>query len=221
MNINQFVGQAPPFEPFILVPWDQGADAWGTSQTFAPPPGGLFSGPQQMIWCALRPDGTKLLFWNREVVEDDERVRVEIYQDTGSGFTAIGSFDLGSGVGDLFLYGSKMATDGTIHTFLHGTSDFGNTYQLYHASLSTSNIVSSLHLIDTIDIDDNELVLLPNPLWNELALSSTEIAFGYPFQMGDPRFESPNELRVVRGDLTADPLNPTFTVETITSTILL
>jgi hypothetical protein len=224
-NANNFTGQPDPIEPFMLGKWDPAGDAWGTTQTFAAPSDVLAAqighGSGQLLWCRIRPDGSKILLWNRCVTEDDNRTRVEIYKDAGSGFVAMGSFDLGpfgSGGGRLVLYGSQMATDGTIHTFLLGTSDGGDTHQIYHASLSTADAISLLHLIDTVEVDGNGPPTYP--VWNEPALSDTEIALGYPFQLGDPRFESPNELRVVRGDLTGDPLNPVFTIDSLTATIL-
>jgi len=93
--------------------------------------------------------------------------------------------------------------------------------ELVHVSVSSADVVSSVH---SIEQDIEQMPAVTNPAQPTASTEngraavnsdSTEIAFGYGYQTNTFPAGAGAELHVVRGDLTGDPLAPTWTVDVI------
>lgn len=92
---------------------------------------------------------------------------------------------------------------------------------LVHFSVSAADVVSAAHLVEA-DIEQMPAVTNPNqPTASTVngraavKSDSTEIAFPYGFQTNTFPAGAGAELHVARGDMSGDPLNPTWTVDVV------
>lgn len=164
-----------------------------------------------------RSDGSRIIAY-----ESAAWVVKIIKQSSGGAWTTLATIDdTGSGRVN-YLFGGIADTAGNIHLF-------GNVYQnsdicdLWHISVSTADVVSSRHTIES-GLEDQGFGTVPagtdNPMSTAagrigLSADGTKIAYVYG-KNSFSRYSTPSliELHVAIGDLSSTPLDPSWAVET-------
>lgn len=178
-----------------------------------------------------RQDGTEIIAYQCEQSALDGFRRVRVLKLSGSTWTLLHLY--GATDEDYILHSAVMDGSENIHLFINHALEPGGGSQytssvLGHVSIAASNdAISSFHVLDT------DMEVMPatintgQPTWSThggraaCKADSSEIAFGYGWQtfsqynLDGVTLGTAQELRVARGDLTGDSLNPTWTIDTI------
>jgi len=186
------------------------------------PVGGLIL---STFFAGLRPDGTILICF-QDGGTFDLRISKWTSPDSPSTWTTLGGFFDGSRADPMYLESGTFDDDGNAHAFIARTHDDGTGHDvrdLIHFSVAAAtDAISAEHTIETnIDRDDD---------WGNYGGSyigpgdakGTTIAVPYGYFVGYNQINGVpyGTLRVGIGDLTSDPLNPSWSVTTVLSNAL-
>ena len=215
-----------------LLPFDTATDTWGSLTSLPYKAYQSTYVNHSKFFGRYRPDGSFILIHqdskqNSPSFFNLSRVSVEKLAVDGVTWTTLQTFDPGADDGsvlipDTELQGAVMASDGTIHVFLcqsHSTTvDAFSDYDLFHFSISTADVISSLHLVEQhVVTNGNFGSMNRGGVADIIPDGECELAFPYAFGESDV-YSTIGELHVARGNLLSDPLDPPWTIDVVSST---
>lgn len=205
----------------IYDPAGEPSSPWGSVVTMENLGG---SGYADQYYFGVQPSGDFWLIYGFDHADGLFDTRVDKSADGGLTWTRIATFvDSGTIDHSYNFRAATMASDGTIHAFVNTSIDDNNTTDLSHFSISSSGVVSSIHLIDT-GIETGGFTpsryVISSP---SISPTTGELSYGYAVGVqtsyGGRTPPYTGELRVVRGDTSVTPLSPTWTIASISTTI--
>jgi hypothetical protein len=202
--------------------FDIGAGTWsaitniggGFSQTQNAPIGGQESAA---IFEFMRSDGSRIIAHQATASGGWKRIR--ILKEIGGAWTSLAL--LGGSNPHYILFNAIADGSENIHFLVNSYDSDGNA-NLYHCSIAAADdAVSSLTLIDS-DIEDNGTngqgyAASSASGRADISSDGSTIAFIYGYTTNYGWAGGTGSLKVAIGDLSGDPLIPTWTIETVAS----
>lgn len=174
------------------------------------------------IFRHLRADGTEVVVYNTD--EDAGYRRVRILENDGGSWTSLALRGSAASQDHYILWtGIANKCDDTVYLFVNKAHDLGGgdytDTDLICITVAADNTVSADQLIES-DVEDptgaaGQSTASTHNGRPAISLDQTEIAFAYGYWTNSGFPSGVGAVHVGKGDLTGDPLNPTWTVEVV------
>jgi hypothetical protein len=221
-----------PAGAFRRTQFDPGTDTWGATTNLPFTSYQTAYGNHGKFFGRYRPDGSFILVHQSQQFDGavyTSLSNVAIEKFDGATWTNLATFDItlaqhNAGMTSDYnneLQGAAMMADGTIHLFIARSHDPSVLYtafkdiDLFHVSMSTADVVSSLHLVEELIItaaQGNANGAMNRGGVADLALDESEIAFPYVYRENPDIDSGVGDIHVARGDLST-VLNPSWTID--------